>query len=1090
MDLQYGKRYTIKHETNNDKKVQLGAGSCSSDSHSTDNACLPQDLNDFIIEKLLTDMEYGETACAIIDKCDLPGSGYFLQSDADAVSILLSREDCSTYTCRFSPCFRHDYEAKESFSDKDVHSLLPKSRSQTSKRIRSDFKEEEVFGTNTTRKRASIRTGPKYGCSGGVFGHRYGASESPEATNAYLAAIMNPFNSDQAAIPDLNMSPLSMQTNELNYQFTWQGGTTDQIMLVFNPASTGYPVSLYHRPASTGLWYFLASVDTDDPLPENFRAFRLVSAGIAAKCAALPGGTYSLAGTFNSARVTTQPSYSDITYNSLISYASDSGSVVRQSSADEGVVMLWRPNGPHDVRVPETDAIINYSDTLTFSDFKNGHVATGTEEFSTIVLPTIFSGKISITAQGNYSKVGIPASSNLVISIGYRYRVSSVTTWTPVVGALDFAPNWREDVPTTSWGSFTLEVPPTDLVGVTEVYLKLSMIAGDQLSMNTRLTVNLHSYYQSNYMHPADVMILTGFTTGTPISISAALNYEVVADANLSRYVKSSYEVEDPLAMEMAEAYLKTVGNGLNMHYTIPAYNRYLNSMNLTGKALYGAAGPSLKAKLRQLWNAVSPSLAEAAKVGMRGVLVGGAGAVNPSLVPVANALSNSFLTAGVPGNRNLPKYSCSGPSEDISKILMNTGGAASIIAGGKPQFTSTEIARGAFFPLVSYSDTVTDTIGTIMISGYIKPSLPSTDTGEQVALSWVKFSFSSIDFFVAEHLLNESCTERIRSILQWAAESEVCAKGTYYIFTDRYYDISGPSHTLALLVAISGGASSNCVYTGIPVFTDGIIAISEVTQLPRKAVVANKFGKILVCPQISSQNVAEQDALQQAVSGLIVKEDAVCSGRTLKGTPVVYMVLTYMACLVVSARSDRAVGKAAATVTAGVSSGKLADFKAKLERLGQLMPKDNPNYTGFQNNYNNYLNVYPLAGDSNKVQIEAAMARKITAMERMIDQIVAKRAKSTASTPGQMKEKTKKAREAARKNMSEQEWNERYGQRAPSEAKAGKRAKVADSRERRMRALGLVPSDILPEVRKEPISEKAEETSEDFITADVLEAF
>lgn len=970
-------------------------------------------------------------------------------------------------------------------------------------KLSSQEYKKAVIGYNKS-KSSGMPKGPKYEAAA-VWGYRYGAADSPDAVNNYLMSVMNPFGVADVAIPDLDMTSFSFQNTEINHVKTWTADSMAQLMIVFTPASASYPITIYAK-APGDIWGYLGSISSDDPLSANFRSQRLVSGGLAIRAGAVSGTNFNLAGNLNTSRMVSFPPLNLLDYNTLVSYASDSGSVIRQATAEEGIVMLWRPNGPHIPRVPETPGIIPYADTAYAYSADGGNVSVGPggAGFSPLVLteitdlPSPYVGKVKVRASLRVQMLTPdmpftvpPTISSFTIQLLSTVAIPVVWTSNVVVQGSDT----QTIIPLASnLGNLTyhFEIPWTDVTNLTSVRLSSNVYydtaSNTSFDWVSSIEVLMPEYYADNHLQPADVAILTGFTEGTPVNVSAAMNYEVVADANLSRYVRSSVEVEDPMAMELAEAYLKRVGDGVFMHYTNPSYSDFISGgslpYRLTGKALYSAASKPLKTRLAQAWNFVSPYVGEIARSGLMGAVTAAGSLAGPQGEIIASGLNRRIMKSG---NRyeaaDNPSYSevigiqpppLATKNPVIS--LLRSGGnmsAGGNLLSGVPRMTTNSPQRIAHFALVPTEASDPAMMGSIVFGpiDLLPQQLKTLEEGMENVRLTPLLTMGSTTISV-ENTLMSDVNAAFWSIMKELIVSNQSSfgAGTFAFVPGRFYDFTGRSWQLAAVMALAGLSTPSVVYTGTIEQNGSVLYVGSVARVAEKLVLCQKMGKHLIAPMGS-----------EVADVTITTEMSLLFGGPNTSSPVT-LVTSVSGAAVASARFEKA-GFARTAQLQRFDTRKqsnvehLPEFEESLDSFDKLIHQlqqefglgANAVVSSFVRSSSRYREMADTAGPKALLQAQAGLDRLIRAAETLVVQQTEKMQVKTPSEEkgvfGQGMSKSSIARRKKRAAMGFQPGQSKTGF-VPKPMGEGKAAGAAKKR-----------------VEKSAFGEGSEATFADFFT-------
>jgi len=515
-----------------------------------------------------------------------------------------------------------------------------------------------------------------------VYGAKYSASEGPEGVNGYLKSILCPFDVRDAFVPSPPFTPALPRPLEINITQVWKKDGAI-LMGIFTPASPNRVLKLFVYDGVA--WGFLADINPDDPLYLNFRQYRTVSAGLQLRSAAQAAGVFTLAGVVNSARVNSIPPFTNprLTFNNFVAFAVGPRSTVRQVPLEEGLAILWQPSGTNEYRIPETSAVTNLENQVVVlyeqasTGWATGAIGcpagTGVDLFNSnndasTLLPDPLWGKIAYDANITLTA---SATGGVLVELRAYIKLANATTWNVTstntllkAVSLTLTAGEKTYIP--------IRTPPIERDGLFERFMIVytSSVGGtvtvDLPTADCSLTC--YDLYKDGFMQPADMFMISSVNVGQPISLSCALNYQVVPDSDISKYVPTQSSQESEILNDMAVAVLNDPYRGPRLHLPYKSYVAQVVNGTYdricSGGAGYEAAMPSVKAKIMSLWKSIPENQREAILelgkgAGRLGLdIVGG---LYPAAQPMTRA-ARSYLSAPA-------DYSASDPrTEELKK--------------------------------------------------------------------------------------------------------------------------------------------------------------------------------------------------------------------------------------------------------------------------------------------------------------------------------------------------------------------------------------------------------------------------------------
>lgn len=770
---------------------------------------------------------------------------------------------------------------------------------------------------------------------------------TPDASNPYLQAIFMPELYGNVAIPDDDPTPNILKTIPSEMIENWVA--SDAVVLgIWTPNSPSKTMRFWVA-RSGQPWAYLGDLEPSQPLYQQYDRARLVSGTVRARSAAQAAGVFQLSGEISAVYVNRPIPFSQLTYNSLLSWAPNSGMIKKSVPVQRGFRAIYNPAGDREFWTPENDQRYDFKE-LFESTLYTDEPSSGWAPAGVIVLPiggqaTIWDSVGALTAQGNPA-LPDPFYGNMAFLYElYFFADGQTGVWVEVDYYVRDPLTWNSTLVTvTVAGSHTIHPPEvsdyqnfasTGVVDIPQNVVAVRLI----LNNNTLAPINVtfahlfrslmvvtsYDSYRPNVQGPAVYFMANKLTAGQPISIDLVGNYELVPGPSLARNIDCHTDRGDVLMLEGASAVLSQVGRGVALLYDEIDYqgmikNSTFNQM-ATGRTIYHAANMSLKSKLLDIWRKVNPHLTaaglSAGKAGLKGLL-GALTVSQPELAPLAIAFEHAYLSADPQDHLGgvfeiLPDLSKEeGKEEECSTSLTcaedktNTYHAADSpspssdfvnIVNGKSAPLSRP--RMAYFPVVPDPENVSGETRAFRIIFSSTP-LPGKEDEYDVE-AFEPHTLASIRanaFFATEHKIN---------FLHWLGgygvqTSILSPRKTCFIYADMPPEVTlkGNSWQLAAVVALLGIAG-NAIYSGtIEYAMDPLCPlVGGVGECKAKAEFAKRLGVLLV----TSANIteAQKDAVNEI--GDIIYPGFLCSGFPIPPKVVACLIATPSEVVILSMR-------------------------------------------------------------------------------------------------------------------------------------------------------------------------------------------
>lgn len=743
-----------------------------------------------------------------------------------------------------------------------------------------------------------------------------GELSTPEDVNPYLLSVMAPDKMGGVPLPDLNSTPYVLKSFQSEIVQTWQAANST-LLIVYTPASPTTLMKLFVQTAVGGPWAYLSQVPLSQPLNLNYQKARLVSAGMKVRSAAQAAGVFTLAGEITSVYVNTLPPFSQLTYNSLLSWAPNNGCAAKGIPIQKGCVSNWVPNGFNEYWNPESSwsyqfkELWDYDFTGANSGWSSGSpftIAVGASKIlfdsatctnSPFVfgsIPDPFWGDFGFRLAGNYT-----ATTAVKFSIQARYIAADPVTWAPVTTTVEldqlyFSYPGSNKAISTCFSSGVHSVPGniTNIFVVAYNEDPAAALTLTQVGQKPPvLTLVSYDYYRPNVMSPAILTMVTMVNAGQPVHLSSTYNYQLVPNPNLARNISVTTGVPDDILFDSAMVVLSKLGKGVQMIWDAEDYEAAFSRMVLheisAGRTAYEAAGPSLRSRLYSLWKSVNPYLSEMALAGAKGAGRVGLAALTmkaPMLAPLTSYVSDEYLAA--PPCEDQEDGSNLYLAADVD-YYTNKNDERLVVARPKPRAIVvasdfTNIVNGkseplanprvAHFPVVPGVDNYTGSpeIMRIVISAEPLPGRNYARQGVHIPGTGAVLSYTA--FFYSR-----AYESSLLALCSYGVRCGVIPEGTeVYVSVDTDKKVRGPSWEFAGLVALLGIAGP-CVYSGGVNYDDPYAPrLTPVGALGEKAKLCQNNGTYLVAPA----SMQPSDISAVTTVGEIGYPGYLCSGLPL----------------------------------------------------------------------------------------------------------------------------------------------------------------------------------------------------------------
>jgi hypothetical protein len=469
----------------------------------------------------------------------------------------------------------------------------------------------------------------------------------PQADNPYMAALLQP-QKFSTVFPDGSQVPCVMRAYDISSVLQWVSPNYNMLILAFEGSPRNLIVVLL-QPVNEVVWYYLTNLTLDQPLSTNYRMARLVSAKVDIKSASQAAGVFALSGLMNSVRAVSMPPLVGLTYNSVVSYATNGGYVVKGATAESGVTTLFPGKMDTEFWPPEdgnsllnVQEVTNFSCTHPINPWSNLVMnAVANTPYQIVQLQDFVNfpdpcwGRMRIYGNVNFTLSTAIVANDCYISIGSNTRVADQVTWactsTPVVWFTTYLPATPANTNIVVNFDFVVssEAPMTGLQIVfnngnnAPIAKNLTLVTSPlpaTIGVNF-LGLTLFDTLRDQLFGNPSLTILEQVSVGQPVSIAGTFNYQLVPNANLSRNISPRPIPSDTIYRDMASAVMATIGQGgppmvwEGKQYDRALYSGYFDHFTRQGFA-YAAAPPALAATLGALWSRVSPGILRTLKKG------------------------------------------------------------------------------------------------------------------------------------------------------------------------------------------------------------------------------------------------------------------------------------------------------------------------------------------------------------------------------------------------------------------------------------------------------------------------------------------
>lgn len=757
---------------------------------------------------------------------------------------------------------------------------------------------------------------------------------APERMNPYVLQLMIPEMFSGVPIPDGNPLPFMTKAFKGEAVVDWIGSDSS-LMGIWTPASPSTILKIFVR-RGVQSWGWLGDLGLNQPLYENYRKARCAAAGLTIRSAAQAAGSFTLAGLVTGTDINQLPPFSDLNYNTLLSYIPNAGVSETAVPVQQGIFNFHAPSGYNEYFTPDSGSSLKVEDYWT-ADWSQtgpsngGWVAQGSttnvpgggsaQLWSSYLAP-VPTGSDTVLPDPNYGNMSMKASFDLTSSASVSARfyfsireyVANAGDWNTTTSFLEVG-TFRVNL-LAATNHITLDTGIFRTNG-NAYYITLNMdttgatatnVTFPAAPLNNIISFTNYDVLRPNVMSPCHVFIATRLNAGQPLSIDFIHHYESIPNPKVARVVDLRSHRLDDIYLEQALAILSRVGSGVKTMWKRDDYDRAIATNFFhelaRERTAYEAAGPSLKSRLMDLWRRANPYITEAALVGGKHLLksaLTNAGAVHPALGVAGNLLANEFLSA--PSSSSGNQYSASPPEEgskneycaaDVDYDFEPAPGLISAssdfmnIVNQKSGMLSAP--RRAYFPVVPKNF---DRETKILFITFSKDPL-GAEYKQAATADGIQFHYNS--FFETA-----SDIDYLSALVSYAASCSIILKSTPVFFHVNFPPVDGPSWHLAALMAVLGIAGPN-IYSGGVSFQNRLRPVlTPIGKTVPKAMLAQKLGRLMVMP--ACLDAAEIGGLTAQV-GPVCYSGYLSSGRPLPPKLSAFLIESPWDCVVLGLRT------------------------------------------------------------------------------------------------------------------------------------------------------------------------------------------
>lgn len=463
--------------------------------------------------------------------------------------------------------------------------------------------------------------------------------------NQYFRLITNPFDAAIVSIPDADATAHVLKTIHFNANLAIP---TSAGMFVYPTSSPRRNIRWYLFDTATQTMNLLQEITPDEDLPSNYVYGRQISSGVKIYSNTLASGNIALSGTMNAIFYVIAPPISGITPQTLTQYAGDELNSLSGVLVVDGVAGVSPPDGTKPFRTLDTTSTPDLSQPLRVKPNVSIALATPIANGSGLSVwkwSTSSSGLpqplpwgfMKLMWQQTVRLTGTPPT-----TLGRLIAQIAVTTYSanPTTGArVATTTTYARDVVISTWptvpagagggitttalayGTISFEVDDyfVNEIGDVEIILQNNAL-GATILVDTDLqaigfSMYFYDYYRESLKEPGVIMTYEGVTAGQSFTITGAEHWELVPDNDLTRNIASLYNIDDPIKMEAAMAFLFcNMGNPYRFIYPRSKFEalEIAGKFNLSEEE-FALRASSIFDKFKSLWSYVRPYAARAA---------------------------------------------------------------------------------------------------------------------------------------------------------------------------------------------------------------------------------------------------------------------------------------------------------------------------------------------------------------------------------------------------------------------------------------------------------------------------------------------